>query len=113
MTRSTMPLKTVKTNLTGPSGVNLSAKDSTLKLSEEIVNPDIQMCIRDSCGECSRVCPQHIPLHLLNRKFIKDIDEFYGEYQGSAAYADVRVNAYDATCPQPYNLINKSKTEKT
>ena len=33
------------------------------------------------CGECSRVCPQSIPLHLLNRKFIKDIDEFYGEYQ--------------------------------
>ena len=36
------------------------------------------------CGECSRVCPQHIPLHLLNRKFIKDIDEFYGEYQAGA-----------------------------
>jgi ferredoxin len=33
------------------------------------------------CGECSRVCPQHIPLHLLNRKFIKDINELYGEYQ--------------------------------
>ncbi len=33
------------------------------------------------CGECSRVCPQRIPLHLLNRKFIKDIDTFYGEYQ--------------------------------
>ena len=33
------------------------------------------------CGECSRVCPQKIPLHLLNRKFIKDINEFYGEYQ--------------------------------
>lgn len=33
------------------------------------------------CGECSRVCPQQIPLHLLNRKFIKDIDEFYGEFQ--------------------------------
>ncbi|MBQ9700187.1 MAG: 4Fe-4S dicluster domain-containing protein, partial [Lachnospiraceae bacterium] len=25
------------------------------------------------CGECSRVCPQGIPLHLFNRKFIKDI----------------------------------------
>lgn len=38
------------------------------------------------CGECSRVCPQGIPLHLLNRKFIKDINEFYGEYQaGSSA----------------------------
>lgn len=36
------------------------------------------------CGECSRVCPQHIPLHLLNRKFIKDIDDFYGEYQAGA-----------------------------
>ncbi len=33
------------------------------------------------CGECSRVCPQDIPLHLLNRKFIKDINSFYGEYQ--------------------------------
>ena len=33
------------------------------------------------CGECSRVCPQGIPLHLFNRKFIKDIDTFYGEYQ--------------------------------
>ena len=33
------------------------------------------------CGECSRVCPQNIPLHLLNRKFIKDINTCYGEYQ--------------------------------
>ena len=33
------------------------------------------------CGECSRVCPERIPLHLLNRKFIKDINELYGDYQ--------------------------------
>lgn len=33
------------------------------------------------CGECSRVCPQNIPLHLFNRKYIKDINELYGEYQ--------------------------------
>ncbi|MBO4637175.1 MAG: 4Fe-4S dicluster domain-containing protein [Clostridiales bacterium] len=33
------------------------------------------------CGECSRVCPEGIPLHLFNRKFIKDIDKFYGEFQ--------------------------------
>ncbi|MBD5412137.1 MAG: 4Fe-4S ferredoxin [Treponema sp.] len=32
------------------------------------------------CGECSRVCPEHIPLHLINRKFIKDINEIYGPY---------------------------------
>lgn len=36
------------------------------------------------CGECSRVCPQGIPLHLLNRKFIKDINEFYGDYQAGS-----------------------------
>ena len=36
------------------------------------------------CGECSRVCPQGIPLHLFNRKFIKDINTLYGEYQAGA-----------------------------
>lgn len=36
------------------------------------------------CGECSRVCPQNIPLHLINRKFIKDINILYGEYQAGA-----------------------------
>ncbi len=36
------------------------------------------------CGECSRVCPQDIPLHLLNRKLIKDINELYGDYQAGA-----------------------------
>nr|WP_318680708.1 4Fe-4S dicluster domain-containing protein [uncultured Treponema sp.] len=36
------------------------------------------------CGECSRVCPQNIPLYLLNRKYIKDINEIYGEYQAGA-----------------------------
>ena len=33
------------------------------------------------CGECSRVCPQGIPLHLINRKLIKDMNELYGDYQ--------------------------------
>ena len=33
------------------------------------------------CGECSRVCPQNIPLHLINRKLIKDMNELYGDYQ--------------------------------
>ncbi|MBQ3847253.1 MAG: 4Fe-4S dicluster domain-containing protein [Clostridia bacterium] len=42
------------------------------------------------CGECSRVCPQGIPLHLFNRKFIKDINTLYGEYQ---AGADLETNA--------------------
>ena len=47
------------------------------------------------CGECSRVCPQNIPLHLLNRKFIKDIDGFYGEYQaGETADGKTPLTSY-------------------
>jgi len=47
------------------------------------------------CGECSRVCPQNIPLHLLNRKFIKDIDAFYGEYQaGETAEGKTPLTSY-------------------
>lgn len=30
------------------------------------------------CGQCSLACPQKIPLHLLNRKHIKDIGAFFG-----------------------------------
>lgn len=47
------------------------------------------------CGECSRVCPQNIPLHLLNRKFIKDINSLYGEYQaGEDTTTKAPLNAY-------------------
>ena len=38
------------------------------------------------CGECTRVCPQHIPLHLLNRKLIKDMNTLYGVYQAGADF---------------------------
>ena len=41
------------------------------------------------CGECSRVCPQGIPLHLFNRKFIKDINAYYGEFQAGADAEEV------------------------
>lgn len=43
------------------------------------------------CGECSRVCPQNIPLHLFNRKFIKDINMLYGDF---CAGSDI-----DEKCP--------------
>lgn len=36
------------------------------------------------CGECSRVCPQRIPLHLLNRKMILDINRSWGAYTAGA-----------------------------
>lgn len=41
------------------------------------------------CGECSRVCPEHIPLHLLNRKFIKDYNELYGPFMAGAEVGQI------------------------
>lgn len=54
------------------------------------------------CGACSRACPQNIPLHLLNRKFIKDINEIYGEYQaGADANAVSPLGCYDVHDAEP------------
>lgn len=35
------------------------------------------------CGECERACPVGLPLMLLNRKLIKDINELFGPYEAS------------------------------
>ena len=59
------------------------------------------------CGECSRVCPQNIPLHLLNRKFIKDIDTFYGEYQaGETAEGKTPLTQYTEGDTEPNDVFN-------
>ena len=59
------------------------------------------------CGECSRVCPSHIPLHLLNRKFIGDIDRLFGEYQAGAEVGTRSpVTAYSPDDAEPYEAVN-------
>ncbi|NPV92906.1 MAG: 4Fe-4S ferredoxin [Firmicutes bacterium] len=32
------------------------------------------------CGECERVCPQDVPLMLINKKLIKDVNQLFGPY---------------------------------
>ncbi len=60
------------------------------------------------CGECSRVCPQNIPLHLLNRKFIKDINEFYGEYQaGEQVGSRAPLVNYTKDDIEPTDAVNR------
>ena len=60
------------------------------------------------CGECSRVCPQQIPLHLLNRKFIKDIDNLYGDYQAGAAVGSrAPVVDYTEEDPEPSEAVER------
>lgn len=64
------------------------------------------------CGECSRVCPQGIPLHLLNRKFIKDINELYGEYQAGAEVGQrAPLVNYTLTDAEPSEAVGKGDAE--
>ena len=64
------------------------------------------------CGECSRVCPQNIPLHLLNRKFIKDIDVNYGEFQaGETAEGKTPLTEYTVSDIEP-NAITRGGASK-
>lgn len=60
------------------------------------------------CGECSRVCPQRIPLHLLNRKFIKDIDTLYGDFQaGEVAEGKTPLTSFSTSDVNPDEVFNK------
>ncbi len=60
------------------------------------------------CGECSRVCPENIPLHLLNRKFIKDINSLYGEYQAGAEVGTrAPIVNYSLDDPEPSEAVER------
>ncbi len=60
------------------------------------------------CGECSRVCPQRIPLHLLNRKFIKDIDTLYGDFQaGEVAEGKTPLTSFTTDDVNPDEVFTK------
>jgi succinate dehydrogenase/fumarate reductase-like Fe-S protein len=62
------------------------------------------------CGECSRVCPENIPLHLLNRKVIKDLDELYGDYQaGENIESDSPLQSYKQSDDNPSIIFKRSE----
>lgn len=62
------------------------------------------------CGECSRVCPQRIPLHLINRKFIKDIDALYGDFRaGEVAEGSYPLTSYTEKDAEPNDVFNATE----
>ena len=64
------------------------------------------------CGECSRVCPQNIPLYLLNRKYIKDVDEIYGEYQaGEDTETRAPLNTYSTEDAEPSIVYERDASQ--
>ena len=93
------------------SGISAKANDSEFeeKLFHVIRAFHVSGRCTD-CGECSRVCPQNIPLHLLNRKFIKDIDSFYGEYQaGETAEGKTPLTSYTEADADPSVVMSEVK----
>jgi ferredoxin len=64
------------------------------------------------CGECSRVFPQNIPLYLLNRKYIKDVDEIYGEYQaGEDTESRAPLNTYKTDDVEPSIVYERDASQ--
>lgn len=82
--RNICPACTCRTCVFDNARSNVAAKANATEFEEKMFHIIRAFHVAGrctDCGECSRVCPQGIPLHLLNRKFIKDINEFYGDYQ--------------------------------
>lgn len=82
--RNICPACTCRTCVFDNARSNVAAKANATEFEEKMFHIIRAFHVAGrctDCGECSRVCPQSIPLHLLNRKFIKDINEFYGDYQ--------------------------------
>lgn len=62
------------------------------------------------CGECSRVCPQQIPLHLLNRKMIQDMNSLYGDYQaGETVGSRAPLVNFTEQDPEPAEAVGRGE----
>ena len=62
------------------------------------------------CGECSRVCPQNIPLHLLNRKYISDVNELYGEFHaGEDDHTKGPLTSFSKEDKDPSEAVRRDK----
>ena len=54
------------------------------------------------CGECERVCPEKIPLHLLHQKLVQDIEKLYGPYQPGIDKAPTPLSYASPEDPDPF-----------
>ena len=90
------------------SGISAKANDSEFEEKLFHVIRAFHVAGRcTDCGECSRVCPQNIPLHLLNRKFIKDIDGLYGTFQaGETDEGKTPLTSYTEGDVEPKDVFN-------
>lgn len=56
------------------------------------------------CDECSRVCPVDIPLRQLNRRFVRDVLEFFGHEAGMSSEGQNVLTTFDPNDPGAFIL---------
>lgn len=55
------------------------------------------------CGQCEMVCPADIPIMLMNKKFIKDIDTLFGDYEaGLETEGPVPLSHFEKDDPEEF-----------
>ena len=55
------------------------------------------------CGQCEMVCPSDIPIMLMNKKYMKDINELFGAYDaGVDLEAPAPLGSYKLDDPEEF-----------
>ena len=76
-------LHRAKDSLRGPAACRLAGQAEQPE-REPLLRADRAFHISDrciECGECERVCPMDLPLMLINRKLIEDMNDLFGEFE--------------------------------
>ncbi|MCU0275479.1 MAG: 4Fe-4S dicluster domain-containing protein [Acidobacteria bacterium] len=54
------------------------------------------------CGDCGRACPVNIPLHLLNRRLIREVFTVFGSRSGRSAKGDNALSTFKPNDPEDF-----------